>query len=102
MKTVIETEIFEKKSNKIWTESEKADFITWIATHYEAGDVIPKAQGVEKVRWQYGQSGKSGGVRVIYFNILEQGEVWLLDIYTKSQQANIKATDAKKLKGDTK
>lgn len=102
MKTVIETETFEKKSNKIWTESEKTDFITWIATHFEDGDVIPKAQGVRKVRWQYGQLGKSGGVRVIYFNLLAEGEVWLLDIYPKNQQANIKANDAKKLKGDTK
>jgi len=102
MKTVIETAIFEKKSNKIWTESEKADFISWIATHYEDGDVIPKAQGVRKVRWQCGQLGKSGGIRVIYFNILEDGEVWLLDIYAKNQQTNIKPTDAKKLKGGAK
>jgi len=64
--------------------------------------VIPGAQGVRKVRWKYGQSGKRGGVRVIYFNILEEGEVWLLDIYTKNQQANIKPSDAKKLKGDAK
>lgn len=102
MKTVVETETFEKKSNKIWGESEKADFISWIATHYEEGDVIPKARGVRKIRWQYGQSGKSSGVRVIYFNILEAGEVWLLDMYAKNQQANIKPTDAKKLKGDAK
>ena len=102
MKTVIETENFEKKSNKIWNESEKADFISWIALHYEEGDVIAGAQGVRKVRWKYGQSGKSGGVRVIYFNILEDGEVWLLDLYAKNQQASIKASDAKKLKGGTK
>lgn len=102
MKTVIETETFEIKSNKIWNDSEKTDFISWIATHYEDGDVIPGAQGVRKVRWKYGQSGKRGGVRVIYFNILEEGEVWLLDMYTKNQQANIKPSDAKKLKGDAK
>ena len=102
MKTVVETETFEKKSNKVWSESEKADFISWIATHYEEGDVISGAQGVRKVRWKYGQSGKSGGVRVIYFNILDDGEVWLLDLYTKNQQANMKASEAKKIKGDAK
>lgn len=102
MKTVVETETFHKKSNRIWKESEKTDFITWISTHFEDGDVISGAQGVRKVRWRYGQSGKSGGVRVIYFNYLDNGEVWLLDIYPKNQQDNIKPTDAKKLKGDAK
>ncbi|MCX7544495.1 type II toxin-antitoxin system RelE/ParE family toxin [Marinicella gelatinilytica] len=102
MKTVVETENFEKKSNKIWTESEKEDFITWIAVRYKDGDVISGAQGVRKVRWRQGHSGKSGGVRVIYFNYLDDGEVWLLDIYPKNQQDNIKPTDAKKLKGDAK
>ena len=52
MKTVIETETFENKSNKIWNDSEKTDFISWIATHYEDGDVRPGAQGVRKVRWK--------------------------------------------------
>ena len=33
--------------------------------------------------------GKRGGVRVIYFNRLANGEVWLLLIYAKNVQDNI-------------
>ncbi len=33
--------------------------------------------------------GKRGGVRVIYFNRLVNGEVWLLLIYAKNIQDNI-------------
>lgn len=29
--------------------------------------------------------GKRGGARVIYFNRLEQGEIWLLMVYVKAK-----------------
>ena len=45
-----------------------------------AGDVIPGADGARKVRWSRAGSGKSGGARVIYFNLTEQ-EVVLLICY---------------------
>lgn len=40
--------------------------------------------GIRKVRWQRAGSGKSGGVRVIYYNRLENGQIWLLVIYAKN------------------
>lgn len=33
--------------------------------------------------------GKRGGVRVVYFTRLANGEIWLLVIYAKSVQGNI-------------
>lgn len=35
--------------------------------------------------------GKRGGVRVIYFNRLQDGEIWLLLLYAKSAKGNIPA-----------
>ena len=29
--------------------------------------------------------GKRGGARVIYYNVLEDGQIWLLIAYTKSK-----------------
>jgi hypothetical protein len=40
--------------------------------------------------------GKRGGVRVIYFNLTEQGVVVLVAMYQKSDQANIQANDIKR------
>lgn len=102
MKTVVETSLFEKKSNKIWETSEKEDFIVWIAEHYLTGDVIPNTNGLRKVRWTYSGKGKRGGTRVIYFNYIEDGEVWLLDIYSKNDKANISSSAIEKLQGDKK
>ncbi len=54
-------------------------------------DVIPGTGGIRKVRWSRTGSGKRGGVRVIYYNRLANGEIWLLLIYAKSARENIPA-----------
>ncbi len=49
MYTVIETATFQKQAEKIWNESERIEFINWIAENAHVGDVIPGAQGARKV-----------------------------------------------------
>ena len=96
MHTVIETPTFQKQADKIWSESERLAFIDWIAVNPLAGDVIPGADGARKVRWGRAGSGKRGGVRVVYFNLTEQGVVILVMMYAKSDQANIAPGDIEK------
>ncbi len=91
MLTVAETEIFSRYAADYWTEAEYGEFIAWIAMNPEAGDVIPASGGCRKVRWTYSGIGKRGGVRVIYFNRLDEGRIWLLLIYGKSARDNIPA-----------
>lgn len=96
MRTVIETPTFQKQAGKIWSEDERMAFIVWIAENPMAGDVIPGADGARKVRWSVAGKGKRGGVRVIYFNLTEQGTVVLVTLYLKADQDNIQASDIKK------
>ena len=65
--TVAETAVFIRQAADIWTDEERADFVDFIASNPEAGDLIPESRGVRKVRWSRRGSGKRGGVRVIYF-----------------------------------
>jgi len=96
VKTVIETPAFQKQAESIWTEEERLAFISWISQNPLAGDVIPGADGARKVRWSVAGKGKRGGVRVIYFNLVEQDLIVLIILYQKSKQANIQASDIKK------
>ncbi len=96
MRTVIETPTFQKQAGKIWSEEDGMAFITWIAEHPMAGDVIPGTDGARKVRWSVAGKGKSGGIRVIYFNLTEQGIVVLITLYQKADQTNIRPSDIKK------
>ena len=96
MYTVVETPTFQKQAEKIWSESERMDFIDWIAENPLSGNVIPGAQGARKVRWSVAGRGKRGGVRVIYFNLTNQGVLILLMVYTKSEQSNLEPGEIRK------
>ena len=68
------------------------DFATQnLALTPDAGGVVPGTGGVRKVRWSRPGAGKRGGVRVVYFNRLADGQIWLLLIYSKSVRDNVPA-----------
>ena len=52
MYTIIEHEKFKQKAEQIWTTEERLEFFTYLAQNPLAGDVIPHAQGLRKIRWQ--------------------------------------------------
>ena len=57
--------------------------------------MIPGAEGARKVRWSIAGKGKRG-VRVIYFNLTEQGTIVLITLYQKADQADIRPSDIQK------
>ena len=83
MRTVIETPTFQKQTEKLWSEAERLAFIDWIAENPLVGAVIPG-------------SGKSGGARVIYFNLTEQEVVLLVAVYAKADRANMLSGEIRK------
>ena len=91
MYTIVETPTFATDAKSIWSEEERGAFCAWLAANPEVGDVIPGSGGCRKVRWAIAGGGKHGGARIIYFNRLSNGEIWLLVIYTKNVTANIPA-----------
>jgi len=83
--TVIETAMFERYAASVWGDDERMAFIDFISANPEAGDVIPGAAPLRKVRWTRPGTGKRGGVRVIYFVTHADGTVSLLILYPKSK-----------------
>lgn len=96
MCTVVETPTFQKQADAAWSEDERFSFISWIAEHPDAGDVIPGADGARKVRWSRSGMGKRGGARVIYFHLVDDEIVLLVMIYAKATRTNVKAKDIKR------
>ncbi len=89
MYTIIETAMFRRYAEQVWQDDEREAFIAWLASDPLVGDVIPGTGGVRKVRWRRQGSGKRGGARVIYYNTLDNGQVWLLIVYSKSKFDNL-------------
>ena len=89
MFTVVETPTFARLSVAYWSDDDRTAFVNFIANSPDAGEVVSGSGGLRKVRWGRPGQGKRGGVRVIYYNRLANGEIWLLLIYGKSLQDNI-------------
>ena len=88
MRTVVETEIFQRYAAEVWKEAEREQFINWIAANPESGAVIAGSGGCRKVRWATTGRGKSGGARIIYF-LHSDDTIWLLIVYTKAKFDNL-------------
>ncbi|MDD5028962.1 MAG: transcriptional regulator [Rhodoferax sp.] len=97
MYTVKETALFQRKAASVLSASELDELIDWISVNPLAGDVIPGAAPLRKVRWARAGMGKRGGSRVIYFNKLENGLIVLLTVYSKSVDDNLSAAFLRKL-----
>lgn len=87
--TVVETPFFLRKAATMLDEDERSELVTFLGMNPEAGDVIPEAGGVRKVRWAAQGRGKRGGVRVIYYFHSETFPLFLLTVYSKNQKANL-------------
>lgn len=98
MLTVVETLLFQRQWPLYWTEEERGAFAAYIAAHPMAGDVVPESGGIRKVRWSRTGSGKSGGVRVIYFTRNSAGEVVLLTLYAKARTDNLTGQKLKEIR----
>ena len=66
MHTIVETPEYLRDARTAGlTDSERQAVVSYIASHPEAGDVIPGTGGARKVRFAGRGKGKSGGYRVI-------------------------------------
>ena len=96
--TVVETLVFQRQWPLYCSEEERGVFAAYIAEHPTAGDVVPESGGIRKVRWARAGSGKSGGVRVIYFTRTAEGEVVLLTLYAKAKTDNLTGPKLKEIR----
>ncbi len=95
---VVEMEEFLKRAKAVLTEAERADLVAYLASNPEAGPVVPETGGVRKIRWGVQGKGKRGGARVIYYYHHMAIPLFILDIYSKNEKANLSAEDKRTLK----
>ena len=71
-----------------------------LMNHPEAGDPIPDAGGLRKLRFADVRRGKGkrGGLRVIYYWWVTGFEFWLFTIYDKDEMADLTPRQRKGLK----
>lgn len=105
--TVVETDLFVRQADRIWSEEERVALIDHVARNPDDGDLIPGTGGVRKLRWRRAGSGKRGGARVVYFHHHADRPLYLLLAYAKARAEDMTADEkrlvtalAATLKGD--
>jgi hypothetical protein len=77
-----------------------AEMQVYLAANPEAGDLVPGAGGIRKLRWKDRRRGKGrrGGLRVIYYCFLSQQEIWLLTLFGKGEVADLSKDEKDRLR----
>jgi hypothetical protein len=90
--------VYSRKAEGLLSGDEREEFAAFISQNPTVGSVVRGSGGVRKVRWARAGIGKSGGVRVIYYNQLAHEEIWLLTLYGKNERATIPAHELRFIK----
>lgn len=93
MQTVIETAHYLSRAAKRLTEAERVAVVDLLAFDPKAGAVITGTGGLRKVRFAPAGSGKSGGVRVIYFHFSDEAPLYLFTVFAKNEKADLSAQE---------
>lgn len=95
--TVVELPEFRRRTEHLLSESEQEKLIIYLSLQPKAGVIIQGTGGVRKLRWARSGSGKSSGIRVIYFFHNENMPLFLLTAFAKNEKENLSKAERNEL-----
>ena len=98
MVTFVETQVFTKLVSSYLSDDEYSMVQVTLATNPEAGPVIPASGGIRKLRWRTPGRGKRGGLRIIYYLRLAEGQIWMLTLHAKNEAQKIPTATLRQIK----
>lgn len=95
----VRTREFEKcwKRMKL-TEQHLMALESYLCTNPMAGDVVQGTGDLRKLRWALPDTGKSGGIRVVYVDFTYYEKIYFFSAYPKSQKLNLTNEERKFMK----
>ena len=97
MITIAETASYAHDATAELSETERLALLDHLARRPLSGVLVAGANGLRKLRWGKGSSGKSGGVRVIYYFHNHSMPLYLLALFAKNEKANLSAAERQAL-----
>lgn len=94
----LETSVFTKLIQKLISDEEYRLLQLQLSVRPESGDIIKGSGGIRKLRWAGSGRGKRGGIRVIYYSITEDEQVYMLFAYPKNKKDDLTSDQLKQLK----
>ena len=94
----IETSVFTKQVQEHLSDAEYRKFQEALILNPSVGNIIKNSGGLRKIRWNVGDSGKRGGVRIIYYWQNDDNVIFLLLLYRKNAQSDLSPKELKILR----
>ena len=71
-----------------------------LARDPQAGSLIPGTGGFRKLRWVDPRRarGKRGGLRVVYYHLVGDDQIWLMTVYGKGEVDDLRPDEERALK----
>lgn len=85
----IETPTFTRQILALLPDDDYRGLQNELMENPERGDIIKGGGGVRKVRYAAMGHGKRGGIRVIYYWLRDDGQIYMLLAYPKSEKDNL-------------
>lgn len=87
----VEAPAFTRFRENYLDDDDYAELQQYMAKNPEAGDIMPGAGGIRRLRWRDQRRGKGrrGGLRIIYYCFLSEQEMWLLALYDKNEAVDL-------------
>lgn len=93
----VEASHFSKSLPGYLSDDEYRRFQAHLVQRPDAGAVIQHSGGVPKVRWAAAGKGKSGGLRVIYYWLKAEDQIFLLTLYGKGEKEDLSTSELKRI-----
>lgn len=93
-----ETPVFTKLISGLLSDDEYKELQLYLIENPESGDLLQGTGGLRKVRWAKHDTGKSGGIRIIYYWITEESQIFMLLAYPKGVQESLSVKQKNQLK----
>jgi len=89
----IETPVFTKHITALMSDEEYRALQNELVEAPERGDLIKGGGGIRKLRYGLREKGKSGGVRVIYYWVKDDHQIYMLVVYPKSKKDDLSESE---------
>ena len=94
----IETPIFTRLITELLPDDDYRLLQTELVEDPERGALIKQGGGIRKIRFAAQGKGKSGGIRVIYYWLRDDGQIYMLLAYPKSKKDTLSDDEPKILR----
>ena len=95
---IVETHLFTKLIQELISDEQYKELQEALVVQPDMGALIKGSGGLRKVCWKLESTGKSGGVRAIYYWVTDDDRIRMLYVYPKGKLENLTQSQIKQLK----